>query len=306
MGEQTQPPGFRPVAVAVIGLGDMGSALARAFLANRHNVTVWNRSDAKAAPLVQAGARQARSVADAAAVSDVIVVCVIDYAASHSLLDSPDALEKLRGKTVVQLTSGTPQLAREAEAWARRHKISYLDGAIISYPSGVGTPECTILYAGQQKVFEDHRQFLGSLAGNSMFLGESIGNASALDTSLLSFFLTAELGFLHGAALCEAEGLPLENYREAANAAISLLAADTSKAVGMISTSNYAGEEASLEVCGKALGNVLRFSDEAGVNRASTELLVGLVKRAIDSGYDGDEFPAVFEVLRKKKKLKTD
>jgi len=301
MSEQNQPPEHRPVTVTVVGLGDMGSALARAFLANRHIVTVWNRSEAKAAPLVQAGARQARSVAEAAAASDVIVVCVIDYAATNSLLDSPAVLGNIRGKTVVQLTSGTPQLAREAEAWARRHEIAYLDGAILGYPSGVGAPECTILYSGQQKLFEDHKHLLGSLAGNSIFVGESIGSASALDASVLSFFFAAELGFLHGAALCEAEGLPLDSYREAASAAISLLAADTSKAVGMISASNYAGEEASLEVCGKALGNVLRFSDEAGVNRASSELLVELVKRAIDSGYSGDEFPAVFEVLRKKK-----
>jgi 3-hydroxyisobutyrate dehydrogenase-like beta-hydroxyacid dehydrogenase len=255
---------------------------------------------------VQAGARQARSVADAAAVSDVIVVCVIDYAASNSLLDTPDALEKLRGKTVVQLTSGTPQLAREAEAWARRHEISYLDGAIISYPNGVGTPDCTILYAGRQEVFEDHKQFLRSLAGNSMFLGESIGSASALDSSLLSFGFTAELGFLHGAALCEAEGVPLDSYCEAANALMPILAADMSKAARMISNANYAGDEASLQVCASAFANILRFSDEAGVNRAGSELLVSLVKRAIASGYGGDEFPAVFEVLRKKKNLKTD
>jgi hypothetical protein len=46
----------------------------------------------------------------------------------------------------------------------------------------------------------------------------------------------------------------------------------------------------------------VRFSDDAGVNRAASELLLSLVKRAIDSGYAGDEFQAVFEVLRKKKK----
>jgi 3-hydroxyisobutyrate dehydrogenase-like beta-hydroxyacid dehydrogenase len=251
---------------------------------------------------VQDGARQARSVADAAAASDVIVVCVIDYTVSNSLLDSPAVLERLRGKTVVQLTSGTPRLAREAEAWARRHEISYLDGAIISYPSGIGTPDCVILYAGRQEVFDAHNQLLESLGGNGMFLGEQVGNASALDSSLLSFFFSASLGFLHGAALCEAEGVSLDSYRELASAAMSLLGADTSKAVGMISRSNYGGEEASLEVDGKALDNVLRFSDEARVNRASIELLVGLVKRAIDSGYGGDEFPAVFEVLRKSKK----
>jgi 3-hydroxyisobutyrate dehydrogenase-like beta-hydroxyacid dehydrogenase len=152
----------------------MGSALARAFLANRHRVTVWNRTAAKATPLVQAGAQQTKSIEDAVAAGDVIVVCVLDYAVSRSLLSSRAVTEKLRGKTLVQLTSGTPRLAREAEAWARSNNISYLDGAIISYPSGVGTPDCTILYAGRQQVFEAHKQLLGCLGGNGMFLGEGI------------------------------------------------------------------------------------------------------------------------------------
>jgi 3-hydroxyisobutyrate dehydrogenase-like beta-hydroxyacid dehydrogenase len=306
MSEQIQPAEHRPVAVTVLGLGHMGSALARAFLANRHTVTVWNRSAAKAEPLVHAGAQQAKSVQDAAAASDVIVVCVVDYAVSNSLLDSRAVLEKLRGKTVVQLTSGTPQRAREAEAWARRQEISYLDGAIISYPSGVGTPECMILYAGPEEVFEAHRKLLGSLGGNAVFLGERIGSASALDLSLLTFGFAANMGFLHGAALCEAEGISVDSYLEAANALMAIIAGDSLKAAKMISKSNYAGHEASLEVCASAFGNILRFSDEAGVHRAGSELLVSLVKGAIASGYGGHEFPAVFEVLCKKKNLKTN
>lgn len=223
MSEQPQLTEQPPVAVTLIGLGDMGSALARAFLANRHRVTVWNRTAAKATPLVQAGAQQAKSVEDAAAASDVIVVCVLDYAVSENLLTPPAVAEKLRGKTLVQLTSGTPRLAREAEAWAQNNHISYLDGAIIGYPSSVGTADCTILYAGLQKVFEAHKQLLGYLGPNSMFLGERIGSASALDSSLLTFGFTAELGFCHGAALCEAEGIPIDSYREAANALKALL-----------------------------------------------------------------------------------
>jgi 3-hydroxyisobutyrate dehydrogenase-like beta-hydroxyacid dehydrogenase len=304
MSEQTQLTEQPPVAVTVIGLGDMGSALARAFLANRHRVTVWNRTAAKATTLVKAGAQQAKSVEDAAAASDVIVVCVLDYAVSESLLTPPAVTEKLRGKTLVQLTSGTPRLAREAEAWAHSNTVSYLDGAIISYPSGVGTPDCTILYAGQQQVFEARKQLLGCLGGNSMFLGESIGSASALDSSLLTFGFKAELGFLHGAALCEAEGIPIDSYREAANAVMPILVADMLKAAAMIPKANYAGE-ASLQVAASVFSNILRFSDEAGVDRAGSESLVTLVKRAIDAGYGGDEFPAVFEVLRTRKKDQT-
>jgi 3-hydroxyisobutyrate dehydrogenase-like beta-hydroxyacid dehydrogenase len=45
--------------VSVIGLGNMGSALARRFVANHHSVTVWNRSADKGAPLTKRGARVA-------------------------------------------------------------------------------------------------------------------------------------------------------------------------------------------------------------------------------------------------------
>jgi hypothetical protein len=67
--------------------------------------------------------------------------------------------------------------------------------------------------------------------------------------------------------LCEAEGIPLDSYSEAANA-LMILAADMLKATRMISKSNYMGEEASLEISVSAFGNIVRFSDDAGVNRA--------------------------------------
>lgn len=290
----------RSHTVSVIGLGDMGSALARAFLADSHSVTVWNRTAERAAPLVQAGAREAGSVAEAAEASDVTVMCVLDYGVGAGLLDGSNVAEKLRGKTLVQLTTGTPRQAREMESWTMQRGISYLDGAIMSYPSGVGKPDCTIVYAGPSAVFEAHKGLLGTLGGNSVFLGERVGDASTLDLSLLTFYFTAELGFLHGAALCESEGFSVDSYRETADALMPLLIADAAKASDMILRRNYAGSEASMEICAAALGHVRRFSDEAGVDRASIETVVGLAKRAIAAGFGGDEFPAVFEVLRKK------
>jgi hypothetical protein len=87
---------------------------------------------------------------------------------------------------------------------------------------------------------------------------------------------------------------------------MALVAADMSKAATMISKANYAGEEGSLRMAASAFDNILRFSDEAGVNRGGSESLVTLVKRAIDAGYGRDEFPAVFEALRTRKKTRPD
>jgi len=51
--------------VTVIGLGAMGAALASAFLKDGHSVTVWNRTRAKAEPLVKDGATLVPSAASA-------------------------------------------------------------------------------------------------------------------------------------------------------------------------------------------------------------------------------------------------
>ena len=75
--------------VSVIGLGLMGSALAKALVAKGYEVTVWNRSHEKAAEF--AGLTQvADSVFDAFSASSVIVVCVLNYEASDSLIRSPE------------------------------------------------------------------------------------------------------------------------------------------------------------------------------------------------------------------------
>ena len=72
--------------VSVIGLGVMGSALARALLRDGHRVTVWNRTSAKAEPLVRDGAVLAPSAASAVGASPIVSVCVEDYKVTRSIL----------------------------------------------------------------------------------------------------------------------------------------------------------------------------------------------------------------------------
>jgi 3-hydroxyisobutyrate dehydrogenase-like beta-hydroxyacid dehydrogenase len=88
--------------VMVIGLGSMGSALAMALLKNDYEVTVWNRTASKAAPLLKAGAIQAGSVAEGVGANKLIVICVSNYEDTNLLLEG---CGELSGKTIVQLTT---------------------------------------------------------------------------------------------------------------------------------------------------------------------------------------------------------
>ena len=176
--------------VSMIGLGLMGSALAKAFRNNGSDVTVWNRTQSKCEPLVDQGAQAVSTVAEAIAASPVSVICISDYQTTNELLGTQDVRRALKGKVVVQLSSGTPQEARESEAWVQDCGAQYLDGAILAFPRNIGTPAAMILISGPAGTCEKHKNLLDSLA-SIVFVGESIGLASTQDTAAFTFFITA-------------------------------------------------------------------------------------------------------------------
>ncbi len=94
--------------VTVIGLGAMGTALARTLMDAGRNVTVWNRSPEKMVPLVALGAQGPSDFGEALAASPRAIVCIPDYQTTAELFERPDVTPLLNGRTVVQLSTGTP------------------------------------------------------------------------------------------------------------------------------------------------------------------------------------------------------
>jgi 3-hydroxyisobutyrate dehydrogenase-like beta-hydroxyacid dehydrogenase len=88
--------------VTVVGLGAMGSALARGLLRDAHRVTVWNRTAVKAVPLREAGAAVAPDLTAAIQDSPVVLVCVDDYAVTRGLMAASDVRLALDGRVIVQ------------------------------------------------------------------------------------------------------------------------------------------------------------------------------------------------------------
>jgi len=119
-------------AVTVIGLGNMGEALAEAFLKGGHPTTVWNRSANKADGLVAKGAALAATVADAVAASPVVIICLSTYEVMHEQL-SP-LTDELSGRVLVNLTSGTPDQARNTAICTRQQGAGY-PGRVVEPPT---------------------------------------------------------------------------------------------------------------------------------------------------------------------------
>jgi 3-hydroxyisobutyrate dehydrogenase-like beta-hydroxyacid dehydrogenase len=137
--------------VTVIGAGRMGSALAAALYKRGFDTTVWNRTSSKTESLSRLGLRVAPSVLEAVVDAEIVIVNINNYESTNQLVRQPAIESALRGKVLVQLSSGTPDEAREMESWARPRGIDYLDGAIMNYPVDIGKPQGTVLYSGPEE-----------------------------------------------------------------------------------------------------------------------------------------------------------
>jgi 3-hydroxyisobutyrate dehydrogenase-like beta-hydroxyacid dehydrogenase len=283
-----------------MGLGRMGSSLAEAFLAAGHELTVFNRDRAKCVAF-EGRADISAEPAEAASASDLVVVCVADYEAASSILNAPDASAALRGRTLVQLSSGGPDEARDLGAWAARNEIDYLDGAILTYPDGIGPghPDTVIFYSGSRAGFDHHRGTLLALGGRPTFVGEAVGGAAAADQAWLSFEYGATAGLLQGAALCEAEEVDPGHFFGAVEVLIGELAIAAARSREMIDRGEYGGDQATLDVHVAAIEHIVDFADASGVNSTFPTALLQLFGQAARSGHGGDEIAAAVETFRR-------
>ncbi|MFH8931487.1 NAD(P)-dependent oxidoreductase [Streptomyces pristinaespiralis] len=282
-------------SVSVIGLGQMGSALAEAFLAAGRTTTVWNRTPAKADALVERGAVRADSIADAVAAGDAVVVCVLDYAAVRELLDP--VVGVLAGRTLVNLTSGSPEQARESAAWAAGHGFSYLDGAVMTTPPGIGRPSSMILCSGSPAAFAEHREALAAL-GDPVDLGEDAGLAALYDTGLLGLMWSVFAGWLHAAALVGVDGVPAGAFTPLAIRWLTTVGGFMETYAPQLDAGRYPGDDATVAVQLAAVDHLLEASRARGVDMRLPELHRDMMAKTVASGHGQDSYARVIEQFR--------
>jgi len=283
----------------VVGTGRMGSALAKALSNSGFRTTVWNRTRTRAEPLADLGIRVATSLQEAVSLSEVILINVSDYATTLQLLEEPSVAAAVRGKVLVQVTTGTPDDARHLESWASQHGAGYLDGAIMSYPSGVGTPECTIFYSGPKTLFERVKPALLALGGNSLHVGEAIGHASAFDMASLSFVLGSMFGFVGGYVVCEKEGIAAETYMNSVKDLLPVTADILAGLSTSLEKKQYAGDEATIDVWSACPRELIAWYKARGFRHDVASAQLSLFDEAIKSGHSDADFGYVYEIMTK-------
>lgn len=281
--------------VSVLGLGLMGTALAAAFLTAGHPTTVWNRTPSKTGPLTAQGAIPAETPAEAITAGPLTLVCLTTYDDVTELLRPHTTA--LTGRTLVNVTNGTPVQARKLASWAEEHGIAYVDGGIMAVPQMIATPAAYVLYSGDERAYGQHRGTLAALGG-TRWTGADPGLAALYDLSLLTGMYGMVAGVAQAYALIRSEGIPAGELapllRDWLTAMVNGLVPGTADAVD---TGHHLTDVSSLAVSQAAFPGLLHTFTDQGVRTGLFEPMRELLDRAVAEGYADDGLSRLVELL---------
>lgn len=280
--------------ILMIGLGSMGSVLARLLLEKGKTVTVWNRSEEKTLALQAIGAAYTPDIREAVATNDIILICLLDYTITEQVLQGIS----LDGKTVVQLSTGTPQDARLMATSFSTRGAEYLDGAILATPSQMGTDHTPIFLSGNKAAWATSKDTLRILGGGISYLGEAPGAAAAWDIAALSSMFGMMIGFLNGARLIESEGLQVADLGNMILDIAPVLGEMIKDTADDIQQQKYDSPESSIDICAGTFDLMVRLAAENKLDAGYARFAQQLFRKGQDAGYGQQRISALIKTLR--------
>lgn len=282
--------------IAFIGLGIMGSPMACHLAAAGHDVTGYNRTPEKAAPLVAAGGRAAKSVAEAVRGADVVALM---------LPDSPDVTEVLTGDSgvfataapgtlVIDFSTIRPDVAADLAARAEEQGLHLIDAPVSGGQAGAENASLSIMVGGHKDDFAAAHPLLDVVGKTIVHVGpagagQTVKAANQLIVAGHLALLAEALVFL------EAHGADLPAAVEVLGGGLAGSAVLNQKAAKMLDREFTPGFR--IDLHHKDLGIVTTAAREAGVALPVGEQVARLVAATRDAGHGGLDHSALFQTI---------
>jgi 3-hydroxyisobutyrate dehydrogenase len=195
--------------IAFLGLGRMGAAMASRLLGRSYELTVYNRTEARAEPLVAAGAKLARTPRDACANAEAVIAMTADDVSSRAMWLGDDgalAAEIAPEALAIECSTLSHEWAVELGRRAAERGLRYIDSPVTGLPEAAAAGELTLLVGADDADLEAARPLLDALATRVLHFGAvGAGTAYKLAINLIGSVQIASAA--EGLALAERAGL---------------------------------------------------------------------------------------------------
>ena len=202
--------------IGFIGLGIMGQGMVRNLLKANFDVTIWNRTAKRTAPLADAGAKEASSPADLAKECEIIMTCVSDTPdVQEVVLGEKGVIHGAKsGSLVIDMSTISPQATREMASELAEKGIHMLDAPMSGSREGAENGTLTIMIGGEAEQVARAMPYFEAMGKTITHIG---GHGAGQMVKLVNQILVVVNTLAVGEALlfAQAGGLDLKKTLEA-------------------------------------------------------------------------------------------
>ncbi|NWG17742.1 MAG: NAD(P)-dependent oxidoreductase [Chloroflexi bacterium] len=285
--------------VTLLGLGIMGQGLAGNLLSKGFELTVWNRTAAKAEVLTARGAKLADTPRQAAAGAEVVIAAVGDDAASRAVwLGADGALAgAASGAVLVECSTLSPAWVQELAGLAAQRGCDFLDAPMAGSKDAAAHAQISLLVGGQAAALERARPALEAISRRVEHLGPS--GAGATWKLVYNMMIAVQVAALsEGLALAEAAGLDMERVVPLILSGATSSQIVQSKLPRMVER-RYDDTEFALKWMQKDVRYAVELAQAAGVPLQTAAAAIAVMQAAREKGLDDGDFAAVIEGVRR-------
>ncbi len=285
--------------VAVVGLGRMGSAMAKRLAEQGFDLVVFNRTRSKAEQVAEAtGAEVADDAAAAAAAAEVVVSSLADDAALLELYRQDQGLLAGLGpgKIVVETSTVDPDTVRSLEREVSAKGAVLLDAPVSGSVPAVESGTLTFMVGGDPDALEKVRPVLEALGSKIFHLGP-VGAGATVKLAVNSIVHAINVALSEALVLAERAGVERSRaYDVFASSAAAAPFVHYKRAA--FERPEEAGVAFSLDLVAKDLDLILGLAGKVGAPMAQAEITRRVTARAIEAGYGNADMSAVASYLR--------
>ena len=196
--------------VGVIGLGIMGSAMAHNLITAGHEVSVWNRTAARAEPLAAAGATVCSTPAALASQCDTVLICVSDTPDVEAVLFGPHgvAFGAEPGTLVIDASTISPQTTRSLAARLAIQGVAFIDAPVSGGSEGATRGTLSVMVGADVADLERARPVLEAIGKSITHVG-TVGSGQTCKLVNQILVVVNMLAVSEALLLAEAGGLDL-------------------------------------------------------------------------------------------------
>lgn len=284
-----------------IGIGNMGSRIARRLLEHGYQLTAYNRRREAAEALVEYGATVAGSIAELASKADVILSSLTNDEAVKSVYADPQGVFAYarRGSAIIEMSTVLPSTSRELYDLGREAGVKFLDSPVSGSTPSAEEGTLTLFCGGDDELFQAAQPIFSSIASQYFYLGGS-GSGTAMKLVANTLLGVGMQAIAESVALGQKEGLDRHRLLEVLSHTAVIAPAHLGK-LSRAAVGDYSAQFA-IRLMNKDFGLVLETAAAAKVPMPATAAAFQ-INVAESSESKEEDFSAVIRLMERLARL---